>query len=50
MKLTKLGWIEIADIPSEKTKIEMYCDGNYMRVDAVWRELDWKVLMLRLLN
>ena len=48
MALEKYGWIELADIPVERTKIEMYSDDVVIRVDAVWRELDWVVLMIRI--
>ena len=43
-----LGWIELADIQKERTKIQMYSDDRVIRIDAVWRELDWKVLTLQI--
>ena len=49
-KIKKCGWIDLIELPTERSTIQMYAVDNAIRIDAVWRNLDWVVLTIQLAN
>ena len=49
-KIKKCGWIDLVKLPTERSTIQMYAVDTVIRINAVWRELDWVVLTTQLIN